>query len=84
VLILAGIDDPNLIALPPILLPRLTACLAVSSVIPGTLRRRLYGWSGSTASVRMLRFRRYPLVGSRFRAETRKTGFGPIARSLST
>ena len=38
------------VALPPILLPRLTACLAVSSVIPGTLRRRLcvvwfYGFS---------------------------------------
>jgi len=39
---------------PPILLPRLTACLAVSSVIPGTLCR-YYGWSGSTASVHMLR-----------------------------
>jgi len=29
-------------SLPPILLPRLTACLAVSSVILGTLRRRLW------------------------------------------
>jgi len=38
---LAGIDDPKL-DLPPILLPRLTACLGVSSVIPGTLRRRLW------------------------------------------
>ena len=35
-LVLAGI------ALPPILLPRLTAYLAVLSVIPGTLRRRLW------------------------------------------
>ena len=42
-LMLAGIDDPKLLlALPPILLPRLTAYLAVSSVIPGTLRRRLW------------------------------------------
>ena len=31
---LAGIDDPKL--------PRLTVCHAVSSVIPGTLRRRLW------------------------------------------
>ena len=42
---LAGIDDPKL--------PRLTACHAVSSVIPGTLRRRLwvvwfYGFSAHT------------------------------------
>ena len=54
-LILAGIDDPNLIALPPILLPRLTACLAVSSVIPVTLRRRLWVVWFYTASVPMLR-----------------------------
>jgi len=42
VLVLAGIDDPNLTAVPPILLPRLIACHAVSSVTPGTLRRRLW------------------------------------------
>jgi len=51
VLMLAGIDDPKLIALPRIL-PRLAACLAVSCVIPGTLStlcRRL--WSRSVASV---------------------------------
>jgi len=45
----------NLIALPPILLPRPTACLAMSSVIPGTLRRRLLVVWGYTASERMLR-----------------------------
>jgi len=38
---LACIDDPKL-ALPSILLPPFTACLAVSSVISGTLRRRLW------------------------------------------
>ena len=50
-LMVAGIDDPKLdIYHPTILLPRLTACLAVSSVIPGTLRR----WSGSTVIVLLL------------------------------
>ena len=32
----------NLIALPPILLSHITACLAMSSVTPGTLHRRLW------------------------------------------
>ena len=40
-LMLAGIDDPKLdSASYPILLSRLAACLAMSSVIPGTLCRR--------------------------------------------
>jgi len=42
VLMLAGIDNPKLDSMPLILLPGLTACLDVSSVIPGTLRRRLW------------------------------------------
>ena len=41
-LVLAGIDDQNFTAMPSILLPGLTACLAVSSVITGTLRRQLW------------------------------------------
>jgi len=56
----------NLIALCPILLPRLTACLALSSVIPGTLCQ----WSGSTASVRTLHLLLL-LVGSQFRFRLR-------------
>jgi len=46
----------KLIALPPLLLPHLTACLALSSVIPGTLRRWLYvvwfyGYSADTVVI---------------------------------
>jgi len=41
-LVLACIDNPKLDSTASILLPRLTACLAVSSVIPDTLRRRLW------------------------------------------
>jgi len=57
VLILAGIDDLKRDLETPILLPRLTACLAVSSVITGTLPRRLwvvwfYGFSAHTVVIR--------------------------------
>jgi len=39
---LAGIDDRKLDSTASRPSPRLTACLAVSSVIPGTMRRRLW------------------------------------------
>ena len=49
-LVLTGIDDPKLDSTASHL-PRLTACLAVS-VIPGTLRRRLWVVRFCMASVR--------------------------------
>ena len=72
----------NLIALPPILLPRLTACLwvfkflwaclTVSSVSPGNLRPRLwvvwfFGFSAHASFTSTDFYCRYSLVGSQFR-----------------
>jgi len=67
VLLLAGIDDPKLDSTASIFLPCLTACLVVSSVIPGTLRRRLwvvwfYGFSAHASFTSTLVIRWFRLA----------------------